>query len=66
MNIKFRENFKIGHVVVLVDDKEVFSNSEYYYSAKYAKETYNLTDDQLMEIYKEYKKDYDAIKEGTI
>ena len=62
MTIKFRENPKINHVVVLEDDKEVFSNSEYYYAAKFAKEKYNLTDEQLMDIYRDYKEDYDSLK----
>lgn len=58
MNIKFRENWNRGTVDVYDGDLVVYSNREYRGSAIWAKSKYNLTDPQLMAIYRDYKDDY--------
>lgn len=57
--IKFREDFARGQVVVYHNDQPVYRHSEYLGAATWAQRAYNLSDDQLMEIYRDYKEDYD-------
>lgn len=61
MNIIFRENWRRGTVDVFEDGRLVYSNRDYSTTATWAQKTYNLTDQQLMEIYRDYKEDYDSI-----
>lgn len=57
--IKFREDFERGQVVVYKDDQPVWRHSEYRGAATWAQRAYSLTDEQLMDIYQDYKDDYD-------
>lgn len=61
MNIIFRENWRRGTVDVFEDGQLVYSNRDYSTTSTWAQKTYNLTDQQLMEIYRDYKEDYDSI-----
>lgn len=60
MNIKFRENWNNRHVEIFVDGVYVAGFPEYTATARYAQRKYNLSDDQLMLIYYDYKEDYDS------
>lgn len=60
MNIKFRENWNHHTVDVYEGERVVYSGREYRGSAEWAKRKYNLTDPQLMAIYRDYKDDYDS------
>lgn len=60
MKIKFRENFITGRVVCTVDGKFVISDSEYRTVAEYARDRFGLDDEALMDIYRDYKRDYDS------
>lgn len=62
-DIKFRENFGTGKVELQVHGAVVFSNSEYRITATHAQRTYHLSDDELMELYRDYKDDYDLQRE---
>lgn len=66
MNIKFRENFANGHVEVIVDDTKVYSHDEYRGSAQWAINKYGLSDDKMMDIYRDYKDDYDTQREEAL
>lgn len=59
MNIKFRENWRTRQVNVIDNDRVVFAHREYRGAAEWAQKTYSLTDAHLMEIYRDYKDDYD-------
>lgn len=63
MTIKFREDFARGQVVVYSDDVVAYQHSEYRGAATWAQRTYNLTDEQLMDIFRDYKDDYDDRKD---
>jgi hypothetical protein len=58
-DLKLRENFDRGVVVLFVDDVPVKSDSEYRGIATYVQRTYRLSDDALMELYRDYRDDYD-------
>jgi hypothetical protein len=60
--IKFREDFARGQVVVYNDDVVAYRHSEYRASATWAQSVYELTDEQLMNIFRDYKEDYDKKK----
>lgn len=60
MNIQFREDWAKGRVTVLAGGVQVYSHSDYRGAAEWARQMYRLTDSQLMEIYREYKEDYDS------
>lgn len=64
-DIKFRESRPAGRVNVIVDGTVVFSDREYVGSAEWAQRTYGLTDDQLRALYRSYKDDLDALREGA-
>ncbi len=57
--LKFREDFDKGDVVVYEGRREVFRCDEYKGSAEWAQAKYNLTDQELMVLYRSYKNDYD-------
>jgi predicted GTPase len=59
VDLKLRENFQRGVVVLFVDDVPVKSDREYRGIATYVQRTYRLTDDALMELYQDYREDYD-------
>lgn len=59
MNIKFRENWSKGVVEIFENDVYVTGFSEYRTTAEYAQRRWNLSDDDLMVIYRDYKDDYD-------
>lgn len=58
-SIRFRENFRTRHVELQIDGVKTFSSPEYVTTAKYAQRTYGLSDDKLMDMYRDYKDDYD-------
>lgn len=58
-DMKFRENFGTGKVELHVRKVVVFSSGEYRITATHAQRTYLLSDDELMEMYRDYKDDYD-------
>lgn len=60
MKIKFRESTNTFGVELIVNG--VFLTRRPYYQeiAEYAKMKYNLSDSELMEIYYDYKEDYDS------
>jgi hypothetical protein len=66
-HIKFRENFDKGEVEVLLDDgsgfKVVFSDDCYGTSAEWAQKYFRLSDNYLMELYEDYREDYDKQRE---
>lgn len=45
--------------VLQIDGVKTFSSPEYVTTAKYAQRTYGLSDDKLMDMYRDYKDDYD-------
>lgn len=57
--IKFRENWSKGHVEIFENDVFVAGFPEYSTTAKYTQARWNLSDAQLMDIYRDYKDDYD-------
>jgi predicted GTPase len=59
VDLKLRENFQRGVVVLFVDDVPVKSDREYRGIATYVQRTYRLTDDALMELYQDYREAYD-------
>lgn len=59
VDMKFREDFQRGTVTLLVDGILVKSDSEYRGIAVYVQRTYGLRDDVLMELYRDYRDDYD-------
>lgn len=60
-DISFRESVPVGRVIVTVDGKDVYSDTEYRGSAEWAQKAYHLTDGELMALYYDYKEDYDSI-----
>lgn len=66
MNIKFRENFANGHVEVIVNDTKVYSHDEYRGAAEWTQKMYRLADAELMDIYRDYKEDYDTQREEVL
>jgi hypothetical protein len=60
MKIKFRENWKTRKVEVFVDDKIMGAYTEYNFAAKMVQQIYHLSDADMMEIYKDYKADFDS------
>lgn len=60
MNIEFRENWAKGHVEIFDNGVFVAGFAEYRTTAEYAQRKYNLTDEQLIQIYRSYKEDYDS------
>lgn len=59
MTVQFRENWHTRCVEVFENGVVVYSDPEYRGAAIWAKEKYNLSDDELMVIYRDYKNDYD-------
>ena len=59
MDIKFRENWNRRTVDVYVNGEIVSAHREYRGAVEWAKAKYNLTDPQLIAIYRDYKSDYD-------
>lgn len=57
--LKFKEDFNKGCVVVYEGKKVLFSSGEYSVAAKWAKERFALSDNELMELYRSYKRDYE-------
>jgi hypothetical protein len=66
MNIKFRENFANGHVEVIVNDTKVYSHDEYRGAAQWAIDKYELSDDEMAVIFRDYKDDYDTQREEVL
>ncbi len=62
-HVKFRENFELGVVEVFSHNMLTRRFREYSAAATWAQNLYRLTDDQLMEIYRDYKEDYDAARD---
>lgn len=60
LNIQFREDWAKGRVKVLAGGVQVYSHSEYRGAAEWAQKMYRLSDSELMDIYRDYKDDYDA------
>lgn len=60
MNIKFRENWTTHKVEVFVNDLKVAAYAEYYHAVKYVQQKYGVSDDVLLDIYRDYKEDYDS------
>jgi len=59
--IKFREVLSLHQVNVIVNNTPMKGFSEYTSAAKWAQQRYGLTDGQLMQIYRDYKEDYDSL-----
>jgi hypothetical protein len=57
VDIKLRE--VLGQVNLLVDRQAVKGFREYRTTAEYTQRNYGLSDDQMMELYRDYKADYD-------
>lgn len=57
-----RENFDTFEVELRIRGEVVFSNGEYRATATHAQRIYGLTDDELMELYRAYKDDYDSAR----
>ncbi len=55
----FRENRKTGQVEARVDKVVVLCSSEYKTLAENAQRLFGLTDTQLIDLYRDYKDDYD-------
>lgn len=49
--------------MVYSDGQVAYRHSEYRLAATWAQRAYNLTDDELMAIFREYKDDYDLRKD---
>lgn len=60
MKIQFRENFKTRKVEVRENGVKVVERSEYLAAAEWAKAKYSLSDHDLMQIYADYRVDYDS------
>jgi hypothetical protein len=60
--IEFREDFATRQVVVSVDNTERFRHKEYMSAAIWARDNLSLSDPELMDIYRDYKEDYDSQK----
>ena len=59
-DIQLRENFRTGKVELRIRGEVAFSSSEYRTTATHAQRTYGLSDGDLMELYRDYKDDYDC------
>jgi hypothetical protein len=57
VDIKLRE--VLGQVNLIVDRQAVKGSSEYRTTAEYTQRTYGLSDSQMMELYHDYREDYD-------
>jgi hypothetical protein len=57
VDIKLRE--VLGQVNLIVDRLAVKGFPEYRTTAEYTQRNYGLNDDQMMELYRDYKADYD-------
>lgn len=53
------------HVELQVEGVCVFSSDEYMLTAKHAQRTYDLNDDKLMDMYRDYKDNYECQKRGN-
>lgn len=58
--IYFRENFNRGKVEVYINRAVYFAFDEYRSAVKTTQSTFQLSDEQMMEIYSDYKEDYDS------
>lgn len=63
MQIKLREDWKTQHVRVFKDDIETYHDREYTGAARWAQLRYNLSGEELMDIYADYRADYDSYTE---
>ncbi len=57
--ITFREDLKAGAVTVLKDGVEVHRAKEYIKAATWARDTYDLSDTELLLEYRDYREDLD-------
>jgi len=57
--IMLRESNPCGYVCVLIDGKETRRFSEYRSAAEHVQRAYGLSDGELMELYHDYKADYE-------
>lgn len=57
VDIKLRE--VLGQVNLIVDKEAVKGSSEYRITAEYTQRQYRLSDAQMMELYHDYREDYD-------
>lgn len=57
VDIKLRE--VMGQVNLIVDKQAVKGSSEYRITAEYTQRQYQLSDTQMMELYHDYREDYD-------
>lgn len=60
VDLKLRE--VLGQVNLLVDHLAVKGFSEYGATAQYTQRNFGLTDAQMMELYRDYREDYDKQK----